>query len=221
MPKDRVQLPNHSAFKVVLNPAFSEAHCAKNLSSVCSRKNTILRRVAPQNDYSDFVFRYVGLLFLLHCSLLFSACYYSFSGASVPAHLKTIAIPIVDDQSGYGDPTLRDLFTTELVQRFRNDNTLEMADPSTADALLRGAIMSVNEAPVVVAPGEQVTQRRLTVTVRVSFQDLKLRKTVWEKEFSNWGDFSSGGGVTQRNKGLKEAVRKLTEDILNETISGW
>ncbi len=163
-----------------------------------------------------------GVVLLLSIScILHAGCYYSFSGASVPAHLKTIAIPLVDDQSGYGEPTLRELFTTELVQRFRNDNTLEMGDPSNADALLRGVIVAVREAPVVVSPGEQVTQRRLTVTVRVTFQDLKLRKTVWEKEFSNWGDFPSGGGQTQRNEGLKEAVRKLTEDILNETVSGW
>jgi hypothetical protein len=159
-------------------------------------------------------------LLVVICVLL-AGCYYSFSGASVPPHLKTIAIPIVDDQSGYGDPTLRDLFTTELVQRFRSDNTLELGDQSTADAVLRGVIVSVREAPAVVAPGDRVTQRRLTVNVRVTFQDLKLRKTVWEKEFSNWGDYPSGGGQTQRNEGLKEAVRKLTEDILNDTVSGW
>ncbi|HEY4612240.1 MAG TPA: LptE family protein [Bacteroidota bacterium] len=153
--------------------------------------------------------------------LLLSGCAYSFSGASVPPHLKTIAIPNVDDQSGYGDPTLRELFTSELVQRFISDNTLELSDAASADAVLRGVITGVKEAPAVVAPGEQVTQRRLTVSVRVTFQDLKLRKTVWEQEFSNWGDFPSGGGATQRNEGLKEAIRKLTEDILNNTVSGW
>lgn len=163
---------------------------------------------------------FVCILFSVFCILL-SGCFYSFSGASVPPHLKTITIPIVDDQSGYGDPTLRELFTNELVQRFRSDNTLEMADATNADASLRGVIVSVKEAPVVVAPGEQVAQRRLTVVVRMTFQDLKLRKTVWEKDFSNWGNFPSGGGATQRNEGLKEAVRKLTEDILNETVSGW
>ena len=159
-------------------------------------------------------------LFTLCCSLLVAGCY-SFSGASVPPHLKTIAIPILDDQSGFGDPTLRDLFTTELVQRFRSDNTLELSEATNADAVLKGTISSVREAAAVVAPGEQVTQRRLTVVVHVKFQDLKLRKTVWEKDFSNWGDFPSGGGTTQRTEGLKEAVRKLTEDILNETVSGW
>ncbi|MGH2569539.1 MAG: LPS assembly lipoprotein LptE, partial [Bacteroidota bacterium] len=113
------------------------------------------------------------VLFFIFTSFFFIGCYYSFSGASVPPHLNTIAIPIVDDQSGYGDPTLRELFTNELVQRFRSDNTLEMGDVTSADALLRGAIISVREAAAVVAPGEQVTLRRLTVVVRMTFQDLK------------------------------------------------
>ena len=55
----------------------------------------------------------------------------------------------------------------------------------------------------------------------MTFQDLKLRKKVWEKSFSNWGNYPSGGGLTQRNDGVIDAVKKLTEDILNETVAGW
>ena len=113
------------------------------------------------------------------------------------------------------------MFSRQLTDRFINDNTLQITDRASADALLEGVILSVNDAPVVVQAGEQVARRRITVTVRMRFQDLKLRKQVWEKEFSNWGDYSSGGGLTQRNEGIAEAVRKLTEDILNETVAGW
>jgi hypothetical protein len=59
------------------------------------------------------------------------------------------------------------------------------------------------------------------MNVKVVFQDLKLRRKVWEKSFSNWGDYDSGGGLSQRSTGLQEAIRKLTEDILLETVSGW
>jgi hypothetical protein len=48
-----------------------------------------------------------------------------------------------------------------------------------------------------------------------------LRKKVWEKNFSQWGDYDSGGGLSQRDAGLREAIRKATEDILLETVSGW
>ncbi len=88
--------------------------------------------------------------------------------------------------------------------------------------MIEGVITNVKDAPnVLQGGGEQVSQRRVTVTVHVTFQDLKLRKKMWEKDFNNWGDYASGGGLTQRNDGVKEAVRKLTEDILNETVAGW
>jgi hypothetical protein len=164
-----------------------------------------------------FLFPFSFLLTLFGCA----GCPYSFTGASVPPHLKTIALPIAEDQSGYGDPTLRDQFSRELLQRFINDNTLQPADRNSADSILEGVITSVKDAPVVVEAGDQVVKRRITVTVHMTFQDVKLRKKVWEKDFTQWGDYPSGGGLTQRNAGIAEAVRKLTEDILNETVAGW
>lgn len=148
-------------------------------------------------------------------------CSYSFKGGSVPAHLRTVAIPIAADQSGLGDPTLRDQFTQQLTDRFRSDNSLEISDRNNADSMVECVITGVKDAPAAIAAGEQVTRRRLTVTVHAIFQDLKLRKKIWDKDFSNYGDYASGGGLTQRSDGIKEAVRKLTEDILNETVAGW
>jgi hypothetical protein len=162
-----------------------------------------------------FMFVYFSIFIML------AGCTYSFKGGSVPPHLKTIAIPVVEDQSAYGDPTLRDSFTKQLVDRFTNDNTLQLTDRNMADAMLEGVVTEVKDAPLVLQGGEQVAQRRITVTVRMTFQDLKLHKSIWEKSFSNWGDYPSGGGLTQRSEGTAEAVKKLTEDILNETVAGW
>ncbi len=160
-------------------------------------------------------------LILAGILVLGAGCRYSFTGGSVPAHLKTIAIPIVQDQSGFGDPTLKDEFTQQLVSRFVNDGSLTLTDRTNADSALETVITSVREAATVVRPGEQVAERRMTINARVSFTDLKLRKKVWERDFSQWGDFPSGATLTQRNEGIQEALRKLTEDILNETVAGW
>jgi hypothetical protein len=87
--------------------------------------------------------------------------------------------------------------------------------------MLEGAIVSISDAPAVVEQGETVSRRRITMTVRFTYQDMKLRKKMWEKSFSQWGDYESGGGASQRQTGLQEAMKKLTEDILLETVSGW
>jgi hypothetical protein len=146
---------------------------------------------------------------------------YSFTGASVPAHLRTIAIPVVDDQSSFGEPGLREQFTRDLTQRFITDNSLQVADRGSADCLLEGAVVSVTDAPQVIQPGEQVSKRRITVSARFAFQDLRFKRKVWDKSFSNWGDYDSGGGLSKRQDGLKEAIGKLADDILLETVSGW
>jgi hypothetical protein len=146
---------------------------------------------------------------------------YSFTGSSVPQHLKTIAIPLVDDQSGFGEPGLRELLTTELTNQFIADNSLQVANRSTSDSILEGVITSVTDVPSSVGEGEQVRKRRVTVSVRFVYQDMKLRKKIWEKSFSNWGDYDSGQGFSQRQNGLKVALTKLSEDVLLETVSGW
>lgn len=150
-----------------------------------------------------------------------SGCPYSFTGASVPKHLKTIAIPLVDDQSGFGEPGLREQFTTALINLFISDNSLQVADKTHADSVLEGVILPISDAPLVIGQGESVTKRRITLSVKFTYEDKVLRKTVWEKTFTNTGDYESGGGVSQRNAGLADAIKKVTEDVLLETVSGW
>jgi len=174
-----------------------------------------LRQAFPSHGFRPVT---AGVIFSLLAAL--AGCY-SFKGGSVPPHLKTIAIPLVDDQSGFGQPGLREEFTTELTNMFINDNSLEIADRSVADAILEGTITSVTDAPSVVQQGEQVSKRRITVAVKFALQDMKQRKKMWDKTFSNWGDYDSGGGLSQRKTGLDDAIRKISEDILLETVSGW
>lgn len=154
-------------------------------------------------------------------ALLLVGCSYSFKGGSVPSHLKTVAIPVADDQSGSGDPQLRDLMTKQLTDLFLNDNSLQLTDRNSADAVLETVITEMRDTPAVLQGVEQVTQRKISITVRATLQDQVLRKKLWEKNFSGWGYYPSGSTLTQRSEGITEAIRKITEDILNETVAGW
>lgn len=166
-------------------------------------------------------FIYINHIIVYILSLFLSGCVYSFKGGSVPSHLKTIFIPIFEDQSGFGDPTLRDYFTQQVITAFRNDNTLQLADRNTADAILEGAITNVKEEAAIIEGGEKVSEIHIWVTVQITFKDLKLQKKIWEKSFSKWGAYPSGSGFTQRSIGIEEAVQKLTDEILNSTVAGW
>ena len=162
------------------------------------------------------------LLFISYFVVNFiGCCAYSFTGASVPKHIKSIAIPIANDRSGSGEPGLRENFTDQLTQKFIDDNTLQFADKSNANAVLECTITSLTDAPAVVAAGENVTSRRITITVQVVYRDLVKRKTIFDKSFSNYADYSANGSLSQRNEAISKAIDKITEDILLDTVSGW
>ena len=148
-------------------------------------------------------------------------CAYSFRGSSVPSHIKTIAIPIFDDQSGFGEAGLREKFTNAVIARFLNDNTLQITEKNTADSIVEGVITSVKPEPSVVGGGEQVRKWRITITAKITYTDVKLHRKVWDKTLSNWGDYEYTGGLSARAEGIQQAINKLAEDILIETVSGW
>ena len=164
---------------------------------------------------------WMWFLLLLTGVLVSASCHYSFTGSSVPSHLKTVAIPLFDDQSAFGEPGLREKLTNKLIERFVRDNSLQVADKTRADSIVEGVIVGVRDEPTVVEKGESVTKRRITMTVQATFQDMKLKKRVWEKQLSDWGDYEIGGGPAQRQVGIDAAIEKLSEDILLETVSGW
>ncbi len=148
-------------------------------------------------------------------------CVYSFTGASVPQHLKTIAIPIAEDKSGAGEPGLRELLTTTLTQNFIDDNTLQVASKTNANSLLECTIISLTDAPAVVSAGETVQSRRITISVQAVFKDLVERKTIFNKTFSNYGDYSTSGSAVERNNAIQAAVKNISQDILLAVVSGW
>ncbi|RPI75674.1 MAG: hypothetical protein EHM47_01990 [Ignavibacteriales bacterium] len=163
----------------------------------------------------------LSLLFISTSITNFNCCFYSFTGASVPQHLQTISIPVAQDRSGTAEPGLRELLTDQLTQKFIDDNTLQVTDRTAADAVLECTISSLSDAPSVVAAGENVETRRITVTVNVIYRDLVQRKIIYNENFSNYGDYPSGGSITQRRSAIETAVDLITEDILLDTVSGW
>jgi hypothetical protein len=161
------------------------------------------------------------IIVIVFSSLLsFQGCY-SFRGGSVPPHLKTIAVPLFDDQSGTGEPGLREQLTNKLLDRFRQDNSLQVTDKGHADSMIEGIIVSLPDEPNAVIKGESVSTKKVTIIAKVTYQDEKLKKKVWEKDFSNWGVYEITGGPAQRQAALTTAIDKLTEDIVNETVSSW
>ena len=162
-----------------------------------------------------------NLLFIALIAINFtSCCAYSFTGASIPEHLKTIAIPIADDRSGSGEPGLRETLTQTLIQKFIDDNSLQVGERTTANAILECTIVSLSDAPAIVSAGESITSRRITIGVKVLYRDMVQRKTIFDKTFTNYSDYSTDA-ADGRSEAINTAIENISEDILLDTVSGW
>jgi len=168
-------------------------------------------------DKIIFLFLFIGF------SLAnFAGCFsYSFTGASVPEHLESIAIPISEDRSGSGEPGLRETLTKTLIQKFIDDNTLQVTEKNKSDAILNCSIISLTDAPTIITAGEDVQTRRITISVQAVYKDLVKRKTIFDNNFSNYGDYPSGGNINERTDAIQTAVDRISEDILLSVVSGW
>ena len=169
-----------------------------------------------------FAHRFLITLFITYSLINFTGCCaYSFTGASVPKYLKSISIPQALDRSGSGEPGLGELFTSILTQKFVDDNTLQVANKSSADASLTCIVSSLNDVPSVVSAGENVTTRRITITIQAVFKDLVKRKTVFEKSYSGYGDYASTSSISERKSAIEAAIGNITDNVLLDTVSGW
>ncbi len=149
-------------------------------------------------------------------------CAYSFTGASVPAHWKTIAIPLFDDESNFGQPSLREDLSNMLIQKFQQDNTLQLANRESANVELRGVIISIiADQPIAVAQGVQASRLQVSLRTRVTLIDHINNKEVWSKDFTATGDYTAASGQSGREQGLQQAMENMTDDLLLETVSAW
>ena len=161
---------------------------------------------------------------LLFIAMLGASCGpYSFSGAA-STHIKTIAVPVFEDRTAeFG---VRDRLSNAIIDEFTRDNTLKIADRRTADSILHGTLLGVQETAGVYNQSggnqpESVQEVRVTVTAQLKYEDVKKRKTVWEVQMSQFGSYSPRSASSTRQAAIDEAIRKIANEVRNKTVSDW
>lgn len=167
--------------------------------------------------------RHLKIIILFSAAVILQSCgVYGFRGNNPPKGINSIAVPVFDDVSGFAAPTLAKDFTQLMKDRIIIDNTFRIADKNIADGLLKCTIITVKDEALVISAGENVTKRKITITVRVLFEDLDKQKKIWEKNFENYGEYASSNFTfSERAAGIEIAVDRITEDILIELTSNW
>ena len=158
-----------------------------------------------------------GLVLLTIFSIIGGCGVYSFSGSSIPPHIKTVAVPLFEDNTA--ELGVDQQLTDAIIDAITRDNTLKIAGPRAGDSVVRGTILRVEDRAGQYDENENASDFRVTLNVKVVFEDVKNRNVLWEQTFSQWGAYDNS--ETSREDGIQEAIDKIVTDVLNRMVSGW
>ncbi len=150
------------------------------------------------------------------------ACSYSFTGASVPPHIKTIFIRSFDDKSHSAEGNIGETLTNLILENFITDNSLTVTDSRKADSELGGAIISLKDRTQTIT-NENISQRKVTIKVKAVYRDNVKKKKVFQKVFSAFATYDNNADdVSQaRADAIAEALKQIADDILMAVVANW
>jgi hypothetical protein len=159
------------------------------------------------------------MLSLLWLSCTLAACY-SFTGGKLPAHLRTVALAPVVDNSGFGVPMYREYLTQQLVRRLQQDAPLRLTT-GDADARLSVWLQRISDVTQTLRPGDIERERRAEVAVEVEFYDAVQRRPLWRRTFTRAELYEVAGGQAARDRAILRSLDQLCDDILLAIASAW
>ena len=160
--------------------------------------------------------------YLLPFWLLSGCAYYSFSGASIPSHLNTIAIPLAQDRSTSPLTVLDESLTELLIDRFVRQTRLTLVeDEAEADLLLTVRIDRYSNAPTAITGREQAQFNRVTLSVFARYYN-RLDDEALERNFSNFDDYDPlAGGLEAEEVAALGALKNIADDLFTAATSTW
>lgn len=156
--------------------------------------------------------------------LCVSGCgYYNFTGASIPPHLSTIAIPLADDLAASPIGTLDEQLTTLLHDRFVGQTRLVLEPSETlADALLTTSITNYTNTPAAVGGQDRAALSRITVSVRVRYLDQTREEELLNRTFSDSQEYDpQTEGLDGEISAATTALENIADDVFTAATSNW
>jgi len=166
--------------------------------------------------------RRTHIILTLSLLLLLSGCgIYSFSGTSIQADVKSIAVEYFENKALRVNPSLAANLSEALIDKYRKLTKLEITS-DVGDMNVSGEIVSYVTSPMAVTADEVAAQNRLTITIKVTFSNKLHPEDDFEKNFSAFADYDSNQSLDAVEAGLcDEIIETLVDDVFNATVANW
>ena len=151
-----------------------------------------------------------------------SACgFYSFTGASISPDVKTVVVKYFPNRAATIQPTLSQVFTERLKDYFLEQTNLSL-EADAGDLNFSGEIVKYEVKPIAIQANEQAAQNRLSIAVKVKFENTKDESKNFEQKFSRYADYDSSQSLADVEEDLIEQItNELAEDIFNKAVVNW
>jgi hypothetical protein len=147
--------------------------------------------------------------------------YYSLTGASIPTHLTTVAIPLADDRSVGSPAGLEQRLTDLLIDRFAGRTRLNLvAEEQDADAVVFAEIERYSNEPAAVTGGEVAALNRVTISVRIRYVDRVEDRQRLEASFSQRETYDATR-VDDELATAERVLAQIADDIFTAATSDW
>ncbi len=160
-------------------------------------------------------------LFLISVITHFWGCnIYTFSNSSLPSHLKTIDIPLFENNSL--EPNIADEVTQELSIQVTNKGQLKIAN-GKGDASISGSVNYYENVPysygAIAAREVNVDQYIVKITAEVEFLDNVKDSELFKGAVTGEGIYDSK--TEEERVGKEKAVKDIVARILEKSIQSW
>jgi hypothetical protein len=159
--------------------------------------------------------------------LALGACGYSPAGRGsvLPAYPQPLGVPMVGNRTPYSPH--EQLFTEKVRVEFQGRGRYQVFPVDTGvDGVVRGDITNIAAAPVGFNASQQASRYRFTVSVSVSFLDVRQQKILWENPALSFSDeyelasassagLDAGAFIDQE----RAAIDRLSTDFARSVVS--
>ena len=147
---------------------------------------------------------------------------YNLSGGSIPPEAKTFSVAYFPNNAPMVAPTLSNVLTEGLRDKFSRQTRLQQVEEG-GDFAFEGEITNYSSTTASVSSGDYALQNRLTITVKVSFQNAVDQTTSFNaKTFSSYADYDASQLLVDvQDQLIEEIVEDLVNDIYMAAAGNW
>ena len=147
---------------------------------------------------------------------------YNLSGGSIPPEAKTFSVAYFPNNAPMVAPTLSNVLTEGLRDKFSRQTRLQQVEEG-GDFAFEGEITNYTSTTASVSSGDYALQNRLTITVKVNFQNAVDQTTSFNaKTFSSYADYDASQLLVDvQDQLIEEIVEDLVNDIYMAAAGNW